>query len=88
MITQQCLATVGRINSLMFQLSQNFYVLNFLAQNLNDQVVFDVHHWFVADGTFEEKFKCICEGKSFAALCLAGVELVVFLIFKSGFQFL
>ena len=47
----------------------------------------DVHHWFVAGGTFKEKLKRLCEGKSLAAWRLAGVELVAFLVLKPGFQF-
>ena len=74
-------------NSLTFQRSQNLNLFNFSGQDLNDPVVVEVHHWFVAAGALEEKFECLCEGKSLAAWRLAGVELVAFLIFKPGFQF-
>ena len=46
-----------------------------------------MHHWFVADGTFEEELKCLFEGESLAAWRLAAVKLVAFLIPKPGFQF-
>jgi len=77
----------GWNNSLAFQLSQNFYLFNFSGQDLNDPVVVDVHHWFVAGGTFKEKLKCLFEGEPLTARRLAGVELVAFLILKPGFQF-
>ena len=47
-----------------------------------------MHHWFVADGTFKEKLKGLCEGESLAAWRLAAVKLVAFLVFKPDFQFL
>jgi len=50
-------------------------------------VVVEVHHWLVAVGTFKEKLKCLFKGESLAAGRLADVELVAFLILKSGFQF-
>jgi len=84
---QRCLTNTGWNNSLTFQLSQNFYLFNFSGQDLNDPVVVDVHHWFVANGTFEEKLKCLCEGESLAAGRLAGVEYVAFLVLKPDFQF-
>ena len=74
-------------NSLTFQRSQNLYLFNFSGYDLNHQVVVDVHHRFVAGGTFEEKLKCLFEGESLATWRLTGVELVAFLIFKPGFQF-
>jgi len=77
----------GWNNSLTFQRSQNFYLFNFSGEDLNDPVVVDVHHWFVAGGTFKEKLKCLLEGEPLAAWRLTGVELVAFLIFKSSFQF-
>jgi len=72
---------------LTFQRSQNFYLFNFSGQGLNDSVVVEVYHWFVADGTFKEKLKGLCEGESLAAWRLAAVKLVAFLVFKPDFQF-
>ena len=77
----------GIEHSLAFQLSQSLYLFNFSGEDLNDQVVVEVHHWFVAGGTFEEKLKCLFEGESLAAWRLAGVKLVAFLVLKPGFQF-
>jgi len=74
-------------HSLASQLSQNLYLLNFSGQDLDDPVVVDVHHWFVAKGTLEEKLKRLCEGESPAAWRLAGVELMAFLVLKPSFQF-
>jgi len=71
--------------SLAFPRLQSFYLFDFSGEDLNDPIVVDVHHWFAAAGALEEKFECLCEGKSLAAWCLASVELVVFLVFEPGF---
>jgi hypothetical protein len=84
---QQCLANAGLNNPLTFQLSQNLDLFNFSGQGLNNPIVVDVHHWFVAGWTFEEMLKSLLEGESFAAWRLAGVEYVAFLVLKPGFQF-
>jgi len=64
-----------------------FYLFNLSGHSLNDPVVIEVHHWFVADGTLEEELRCLLEGESLAAGRLAAVKLVAFLVLKPGFQF-
>jgi hypothetical protein len=61
-------------------------LLNFSGYGFNDPVIVEVHHWFVAHGTLEEKLKCLFEGKSLAVRRLATVKIVTLLVLKSGFK--
>jgi len=72
-------------NSLTFQRSQNFYMFNLSGWDINDPVVVEVHHWFVAGGTFKEELKCLFERESLAAWPLAAVKTRGFSRIQAGF---